>query len=203
MTQPPDFRELVGDEGTPEELAAMRRAHELLLAAGPPPELSPRLAEPPRAPGVERRRTHRWRTRAAFGLATAVAAAAFGVGYLVGDHGPAEFSGSRSLEMHGVGQLASAHASLAVGEQDAAGNYPLEMTVRGLPQAARGGWYELLLSKHGRPTLSCGRFTTTGQKVTVRLSVPYDLGDFPTLFDGWVVTLHVPNQRHVPVVMTT
>ncbi len=45
---PPDFHELVGDEGTPEELAKLRRAHDLLIAAGPPPELSPRLAEPPR-----------------------------------------------------------------------------------------------------------------------------------------------------------
>ena len=35
----PDFRELVGDEGTPEELALLRRAHDLLVAAGPPPEL--------------------------------------------------------------------------------------------------------------------------------------------------------------------
>ena len=203
MSRPPDFRELVGDEGTPEELEKLRRAHELLIAAGPPPELSPRLAEPPRAPGQERRRAHRWRTRVAFGLATAVAGAAFGVGYLVANHGPAEFLDSRSLEMHGVGQLAAAHASLAVGEHDAAGNYPLEMTVRGLPRAPDGGWYELLLSKHGRPTLSCGTFATAGQRVTVRLSVPYELTDFPTLFDGWVVTLHVPDQKHVPVVMTT
>src|SRR5262249_36852154 len=45
----PDFRELVGDEGTPEELAKLRRAHDLLVAAGPPPELSPRLAEAPSA----------------------------------------------------------------------------------------------------------------------------------------------------------
>jgi hypothetical protein len=203
MTQPPDFLDLVGEEGTPEELATMRRAHELLIAAGPPPELSPRLAEPPRAPGRERRRAHRWRTRAAFGLATAVAGAAFGVGYLVGNHRPAEFAGSRSLEMHGLGELASAHASLAVGDHDVAGNYPLEMTVRHLPRAPHGGWYELLLSKHGRPTLSCGTFATGRQNVTVRLSVPYDLTDFPKLFDGWVVTLHVPGQRHVPVVMTT
>ena len=44
---PPDFFDLVGDEGTPEELERLRRAHDLLVAAGPPPELSPRLAEAP------------------------------------------------------------------------------------------------------------------------------------------------------------
>ena len=66
-----------------------------------------------------------------------------------------------------------------------------------------GSWYELLLSKHGRPTLSCGTFTTAGRTVTVTLSVPYDLTDFPKLFDGWVVTLHAPGQTQAPVVMST
>src|SRR5581483_3377553 len=120
-----------GDEGTPEELAKLRRAHDLLIAAGPPPELSPRLAEPPQT--HERERFGWWharRNQIAFGLAAAAAAAAFGVGYLVG-MGPDNFSASRSLEMHGVGQLASARATLAVGDQDPAGNYPLKMTVRG------------------------------------------------------------------------
>ncbi len=105
--------------------------------------------------------------------------------------------------MHGVSQLASARATLAVGEQDAAGNYPLEMRVHGLPRTPDGGWYELLLSKNGRPTLPCGTFAVAGSSVTIRLSVPYDLSSFPELFDGWVVTEHVPDQKHVPVVMTT
>ncbi len=198
---PPDFRELVGDEGTPKELARLQRAHDMLVAAGPPPELSPRLAEPPKTPERERR-FHRWRPQAAFGLAAVVAAAAFGIGFLVGGH-PNRFPESRSVQMHGVGQLASAHATLALGAQDNAGNYPLEMTVHGLPGTPAGAWYELLLSKQGRPTLPCGSFAVDGGSVTVRLSVPYDLSQFPKLFDGWVVTLHVPRQKHVPVVMTT
>jgi hypothetical protein len=201
MTTPPDFHELVGDEGTPEELAKLRRAHDLLIAAGPPPELSPRLAEPPRAPTLKRRfYLHRWRTRAAFALATAVAGAAFGAGYLVGNR--PGFEAVRTLEMHGVGQLASAHASLAVGQPEAA-NYPLKMTVSGLPRLPAGGWYELLLSKNGKPTLSCGPFSIQGERVTVRLSVPYDLADRPRLFDGWVIVRHVPDQTAAPVVMTT
>ena len=198
----PDFRALVGDEGTPEELEQLRRAHELLIAAGPPPELSPRLVEAPASIG----RTHwlpRRRREAAFALAAGVIAAAFGIGFLVGDRGSNNFPQTRAIPMHGVGQLASAHATLAVGEQDSAGNYPLKMTVRGLPRARNGGWYELLLSKNGRPTLSCGSFSIVGQSVTVRLSVPYDLSEFPKLFDGWVVIEHVPEQRHVPLVMTT
>src|SRR5437588_621917 len=43
----PEFRELVGDDLTPEERARLERVHELLVAAGPPPELPPALAEPP------------------------------------------------------------------------------------------------------------------------------------------------------------
>lgn len=198
----PDFRELVGDEGTPEELAKLRRAHDLLIAAGPPPELSPSIAEPPRSIGnvswLPRRRRE-----AAFGLAAAVVAAAFGVGFLVGNRGSDQFPENRSVPMHGVGQLASARATLAIGEHDSGGNYPLQMTVRGLPETDHGGWYELLLSKHGRPTLSCGAFKVGGRTVTVRLSVPYDLSDFPDLFDGWVIVEHVPQQKHVPLVMTT
>jgi hypothetical protein len=203
MTTPPDFHELVGEEGTPEELAKLRRAHDLLVAAGPPPELSPRLAEPPRARGRDRFGWwHERRKQWTFGLAAAVAAAAFSVGYLVGSS-PDHFSAIRSLEMHGVGQLASARATLAVGDQDTAGNYPLKMTVHGLPRTPDGGWYELLLSKNGRPTLPCGSFAVSGQSVTIQLSIPYDLSKFPALFDGWVVTRHVPKENHVPVVLTT
>ncbi len=198
----PDFRELVGDEGTPEELAMLRRAHDLLVAAGPPPELSPYLAEPPRSIGRSSLLPRR-RRGALFVLAAGIVAAAFGAGFLIGDRGSSEFPSSRSVPMDGVGQLAAARATLAIGEHDAGGNYPLRMTVRGLPEPPRGGWYELLLSKHGRPTLSCGSFSVGGKAVTVRLSVPYDLSDFPKLFDGWVVVEHVPNQRHVPLVMTT
>jgi hypothetical protein len=197
----PEFRDLVGDEGTPEELAKLRRAHELLLAAGPPPELSPRIAEPPRAERVPLLRS-RWRG-AAFALSAAVAAAAFGVGFLVGDRGSSAFRESRAVPMHGIGQRVSAQATLAIGEHDAAGNYPIEMTVRGLPRPPNGGWYELLLSKSGRPTLPCGSFSVRGRAITVRLSVPYDLSKFPDLFDGWVVVEHVPNRKHVPLVMTT
>jgi hypothetical protein len=198
----PDFDDLVGDEGTPEELDRLRRAHQMLIQAGPPPELSPRLAEAPAGPS-SRSLLPRRRRGAAFLLAAAVVAAAFGIGLLVGDRNSSGFTQSRAVPMHGVGQLASAHATLAVGEQDSAGNYPLKMTVRGLPNLKHGGWYELLLSKGGRPTLTCGSFGAAAQGVTVRLSVPYDLSKFPDLYDGWVVVKREPKQHQAPVVMTT
>ncbi len=46
MTDKPDFRELVGDDLPDEERARLERVHELLVAAGPPPELPPALVEP-------------------------------------------------------------------------------------------------------------------------------------------------------------
>ncbi|HEY7604555.1 MAG TPA: hypothetical protein VH760_09855 [Gaiellaceae bacterium] len=197
----PDFFELVGDEGTPEELAQLRRAHDLLVAAGPPPELSPRLAEAPKEPSRSSVLPRR-RRGAAFLLAAAVVASAFGIGLLIGDRGSPGFTQRRAIPMHGVGRLASARATLGVGDQDSAGNYPLKMTVSGLPPLENGGWYELLLSKGGRPTLSCGSFAAAEKGVTVRLSVPYDLSKFPKLFDGWVVVAHRP-ARQSRLVMTT
>ena len=48
----PDFDELVGNDLGSEERDRLRRAHELLVAAGPLPELPPSLADP-RAPYEE------------------------------------------------------------------------------------------------------------------------------------------------------
>jgi hypothetical protein len=42
----PDFRDLIGDEATSEDLARLRRVHDLLVSAGPAPEASRRLAWP-------------------------------------------------------------------------------------------------------------------------------------------------------------
>ena len=41
MTRGPDFDQLVGHEVGREERERLQRVHELLVEAGPPPELSP------------------------------------------------------------------------------------------------------------------------------------------------------------------
>src|SRR4029453_12241458 len=51
VNRPPDFRDIVGDDLSPAEEARRRRAPDLLVAAGPPPELPQRLAEPPSPQG--------------------------------------------------------------------------------------------------------------------------------------------------------
>ena len=81
----PDFEELVGTDLEPEERDRLQRAHDLLIAAGPPPELPPGLADPM---GPPRRRSipfwNRRRNAAIAVLAAALAALAFGIGYLTG-----------------------------------------------------------------------------------------------------------------------
>ena len=196
----PDFVDLVGDEGTPEELERLRRAHQLLIAAGPPPELSPRLAE---APAAQRRRADGWRRHrgAAFLLAGAVAAAAFGVGYLVGGHGSSNFAADHSAikQMHpapGSG-LVSAGASIQVGDRDQVGNWPLRFRVTGLAPLPKGQWYELYLTRDGKITAWCGAFAVKDRgRTTVQFSVPYKLKDA-----GWVVI--TSKRRPKPQVLLT
>jgi hypothetical protein len=202
VTKDPDFRTLVGDESDREELDRLRRVHELLVAAGPPPELSPAVAEAPRVGESKLLDFRRRRPTTALALAAALAVVALLVGYAVADMRTGFSSSGPPIPMHGIGRLAAAHADIEVGRHDSGGNYPLQMIVRGLPRLPKGGWYELLLSKNGKPTLSCGSFAVDGKNETIMLSVPYDLGDRPKLFNGWVVTRHLPKNAVAPVVMT-
>ena len=188
----PDFFDLVGDDGSPQELEQLRYAHDLLVAAGPAPELSPSLAEAPGAKARSRSassaRTPRRRAGTAFLLAGAVAAAAFGIGFLVADRGSGDFTAKGSpIAMHppsGAGNDA-ARASVLVGNRDEVGNWPLLVRVSGLKPLAKGQWYELYLTRKGKITDWCGAFSVkkTG-RTSVRFSVPYSLkGEV-----GWVVT---------------
>src|SRR6266571_4646750 len=71
MTGPPEFRDLVGDDLPAEERARLERVHELLMEAGPPPELPPSLAEAP----DRAKQSPSWLPRRRFGTALALAAA--------------------------------------------------------------------------------------------------------------------------------
>jgi hypothetical protein len=204
VTNDPDFRELIGDEATPQELERLRRVHELIVAAGPPPELSPAYEHPPKIEESKVFEFKRRRPAAVFAVAAAMAAVVFAVGYAVGNRGNS-FATAAEVPMHGIGAQKAATASIQVGKHDTGGNYPLEMGVKGLPALPKGGWYELLLSKKGRPTLPCGDFAVDGGTTNVRMSVPYDLTELHNakLYDGWVVVRHAPGQKSAPVVMTT
>ncbi|HZQ16546.1 MAG TPA: hypothetical protein VFA82_07200 [Gaiellaceae bacterium] len=198
------FEDLVGgDDLTPEEEARLRRVHDLLVQAGPPPELPLGLERPGAAPeGAEVLQFPLRRRWAVTALAAAAGvAAAFGIGFLVGHAKtkPETFAAQRVVPMHGskAGQL----AVLRIAARDAVGNWPMQIEVRGLPQQkARNADYELWLTKNGRPVVSCGSFRVHADVTSVRLSVPYHFSEY----DGWVVTAQSHGESTPgPVVLTT
>jgi Anti-sigma-K factor rskA len=194
---------LGGDDLTPAEEARLRRMHELLLEAGPPPDLSPELAAPPvtgDADPPEVAYLFRRRRGLTAVLALAAALAAFAGGYAFG-HGkakPTAFASVRDVPMHGA---PGTRGIIRVAAADAVGNWPMLVEVSGLPeQANRRAYYELWLTRDGKPFVPCGSFRVHGKTTRVRLSVPYSLRRSL----GWVVTVQPPSV-HTPgrVVLTT
>jgi hypothetical protein len=205
LTREPNFEELVGEDVPAEERARLRRAHDLLVAAGPVPELPPSLEEPSFGAERERQRQHegafqllpRRRVGAALALAAAIALIAFVGGYVAGFQRDG-FSAQYSVAMHSVAGGA-ATADIKIGTRDSHGNLPLRLEVRNLP-ALKRGYYEMYLT-HGDTRWTCGTFAGGGRSnVKVRLSVPYQLGNG----DGWIVVKHVLGRPGpAPTVLTT
>jgi hypothetical protein len=200
MSRAPDFDELVGGADLPaEERARLLRAHEALLAAGPPPELPPALEHPPdpepRVAFLPQRRRY-----TLIGLAAALALVAFGGGWLAGGRG-GSFDTAFTRPMHGTTLAPNALATIRIADRDEAGNWPMRFSVNGLKSLPAGGYYELYLSRGGKPIATCGTFTVHGGTTVVRLNAPYDLRKF----DGWLVTEHdvAGSTGAGPVVMTT
>ena len=187
MTRKPrDLRDLVGDDVPAAELDRLGRVHELLVRVGPPPDLPSELADAPDVGGTVALMPKRhWRPLAA--LAAALALAAFGAGWLVAsnrDSGGNTFPAvDFRVPMQGTAAAPNAVASIAVAERDEAGNWPIAMTVRGLPELPDGQEYELWLTKGGKRAALCGTFRTKANTVTY-LNAPYRLRQY----DGWVVT---------------
>ena len=177
MTTPsPHFDDLV-DPADPDR-ARLLAAHELLIAAGPRPELSPELEEPPADPGGQAVPF----TRRRYTLVGAVAIAAtilFGVGYTVGArNGPG--APVETIAMTGAD---GAEATIDLLAKDDAGNWPLNLNVSGLPELPPGSTYTLWLTKDGELAEPCGSFVVAGGTTEVPLNAPYRL----RAFDGWVV----------------
>jgi hypothetical protein len=187
----PDFDDLfTDDDTTAEELAELRHVHELLLSASPPPRLPRRLRRTARISRVATGR-RRGRGRVVVALSAAAAtAAAFVVGYNLGGQGGG-FEPIFTRTMHGVAPVANASATIEVGKRDQGGNWPLSMTVRGLPRLPHHDWYQLYLTKKGKLKVLCGTFQTTGNRLThIELNAPGDLDEY----SGWIVTAHIPGR---------
>ena len=199
--EPPDLFDLVDDDLDPGEEPRLRRAHDLLVAAGPPPELPPALEHAPAVGGGNVAVLPRRRRTALLGLAAALAAAAFGGGYLVGAGDGEPFDGERVVALHGTEFAPDAEGSIRLGPEDAAGNRPMIVELEGAPEVETAeGYYEVVLRRDGRDVGSCGSFTFRGDDVSVYLTAPYEVEPG----DEWVVTAHL--QRHLdnpPVALTT
>src|SRR5438552_14401956 len=116
------FDDLVDLEARdPVEQERLRRIHELLIEAGPPPELPAALERLPA--GVTEAKTIRFpqgrrRGAAALVLAAALAAATFGGGYFIGHQTRSTTQTVRVVAMTGQ----HARASLRVSASDSSGN---------------------------------------------------------------------------------
>jgi hypothetical protein len=189
----PDFHELVGDDVSGAERERLRRAHDLLVAAGPPPDLPPALERAP-APGGKRSLVPRRRRGALLALAAALAVGAFGAGYFVADRGDEPgaqaFQSDFVLRMSGTQAAPGAVASLVVGTKDDDGNWPMELTVRNLPPLGDDRRYELVLTRKGKVAASCGTFYVASNKSIAFLNAPYKLRQY----DGWAIVRRGSNE---------
>jgi anti-sigma-K factor RskA len=190
VSREPSFDELVGGEPGGAERERLRGAHELLLRAGPPPELTPRLEAGPNL-GIARQRQQRRRLmkrRALVLLAAALAiVVVFAAGYAVANQRSGSGGGEplASITLQGTPTAPHAQATLDVWDQQA-GNWPMTLHVSGLPQHAR---YEVYLVRDGKRWGSCGSFVvSTSKSLTLKLNAPYRLRNG----DSWVVTRLVP-----------
>jgi hypothetical protein len=182
----PNLDELVGTDTTGAERERLQHVHDLLLEAGPPPELSPELEAGPNLKMTVGKRRRVVKQRAMLLLAAAIALSlVFLGGYAVGNNRGSNKSAAVSLKLTGTSVIPGAQASLEVWHRRA-GNWPMTLTAVGLPKLAPHNYYEVYLIRDGRLSGSCGTFRVTNSRraVTVTLNSPYTLQKG----DSWIVT---------------
>jgi hypothetical protein len=183
VSRTPNFGDLVGNDLSPAERERLERVHDMLVAAGPPPELPQELAEAPRPQGrlVE---LARYRLRTGLVIAAALVIATFAVGYFLGARG--EDSSPVAFTPVKTGVLAKSADRLAVvriGDRDEDGNWPMVVSVEGLDHLTGGNYYTLFMTRKGsKLAVICGTFNVSEKGVTtVRFSVAYDVDRFDGL----------------------
>jgi hypothetical protein len=187
MTRVPDFDELVGSDLEPGERDRLRRAHELLVQAGPPPELSPELDAVP-WPDESLQPLRKPARRRPLLLAAAILTLV-GAGFVIGQAtapGPTSITAERVVRLTGTKLDPNATGKIELGNSDARGNWPMVLHVKGLDRLAKGGYYDLYLTQGGKPVVLCGTFNSDGSDSAIRLNAAYDLSHFDE--NGWVVT---------------
>lgn len=202
--RPPDLGDLVGEDVSGQELDQLRRVHDLVLAAGPLPELPPSLQHPPVVEDDRRDAS------AAFALiprksgrlltfAAALAVMTLVIGYIIG-HRHGDFKTDFTVRMTGTPAAPHAVGLVRVAPIDSVGNWPLELQVIGLKPLPKGGYYTLYLTRHHKPAASCGTFRVHDGQTVVRLNAPYNFRKYDK--NGWVVVAHGPGEpKPGPIVL--
>lgn len=190
MNREPNFDELIGAETGGADRERLRDVHELLVQAGPPPELTPRLETAPGF-GVARlqpRRVVKRRGLLLLAATLSIAGVFFAAGLTVANHhgggSTSADKAARLLALKGTSQAPHARATLAVWHSRA-GNWPMTLSVVGLPKLPAHTYYEVYLVRDGKPWGSCGTFRVNGpSRLSLTLNAPYSLEKG----DSWVVT---------------
>ena len=182
----PRFDDLIETDVSGAERDRLEKVHELLVVAGPPPELSPKLeAGPTLAMTMSRPAKPRGRRIALLAAMLAILAVAFVLGYVAGNHGGG-LASAQTMQLSGTHASPTALASLQILPSDTSGNWPMKLTATGLPKLGRTGYYEVFLVRNGKIYAPCGSFVSrgAGRGIDVTLNAPYDLQPH----DTWVVT---------------
>jgi hypothetical protein len=178
-----DFRDLVGDDLGPDELAELERVDRLLRSVpAPPPEVPASLDRAVDRIGTERRLWTRRRLVVAVTLAATLAALFFGVGRWTGGSG---IDYRSSVPLRATSSAQGATGQIRIADRDpSTGNQGLELTVTGLPKLSGGDYYVLWLAKDGKYAGTCGTFNVGAGTTTVDMTVSYRLSDY----DAWVIS---------------
>jgi len=196
----PRFDDLIEADVPDAERSRLQHVHDLLVAAGPPPELSPRLeAGPTLAMTLSRPAKPRGRRIALLAATIAILAVAFVLGYVAGNRGGGLASAQTTMQLSGTHAAPAALAALKILPADTSGNWPMKLTATGLPKLGRDGYYEVFLVRNGKIYAPCGSFISKGntRSVDVTLNAPYDLQ--PN--DTWIVTKQKRGDRKAGTVV--
>ena len=192
MSREPHLDDLVGTEVTGAERQRLQQVHEMLLEAGPPPEISADLEAGPTL-GMTLGRTHQRRKVKRRGMLLLAAAILVALVFIAGYASRGGGNSGRQQQVvfrqafQGTSLVPHAQGTLEVWSSTDGNNWPMTLTVVGLKQLPPHRNYDVYLVRNGKPWGSCGSFRVGGNPqnpVTVTLSAPYTLHKG----DTWVVT---------------
>jgi hypothetical protein len=197
-SRPPDFDDLITDDVSETERDRLQRVHEMLLAAGPPAEISPELETGPNLFLTPRKPPRkRPSVRRVLLLAATIGIAGF-IGYSLGKSN--EFPVTQTMSMRGTLAAPRAAGRLDIGEQDGQ-NWLMRLEASGLPATGKKEFYEVFLTKQGKIVAPCGWFVVHAnhEQTVAYMTAPYNIDNA-----GWVITkVHVGQKGNGPVVMRT